>query len=238
MTSLSTTLTEIVDLSPDVKEFRLDLQAQDYAFLPGQWLDLSLEINGKTEVGGYSITSAHTRHPQHISLAIKAAPHHPVTTYLHEQARVGDSIQISEGQGACFYHPDMGKQIVLIAGGIGITPLISIFRTIREQEANTQVALIYSAHSPEDFIFSEEIRNSANEYENMLAVFTCTDESLAELPDWIHFQEHVDRFFLKSMSLPSQAHYFICGPAPMLSEVEKELLELKVPGGQIHYEKW
>lgn len=238
MESLSATLLEIDALSADVKGFKLDLQAQDYDFMPGQWLDLSLEINGKTEVGGYSITSAHSPHPQHISLAVKAAPHHPVTAYLHQQAKVGDTVQISQGQGACVYHPDMGKQIVLIAGGIGITPLISIFRSIRDQEPDTQVALIYSAHAPEDFVFAEEIRSSANEYEHVLAVFTCTDEARTELPDWVHFQEHVDGFFLKSMNLPAQAHYFICGPAPMLSEVEKQLLALEVPAGQIHYEKW
>ncbi len=236
MTSLTATLSEIDNLSPDVKGFTLDLQGQDYDFLAGQWLDLS--IADKSEVGGYSITSAHSSHPQQLKLAIKAAPHHPVTAYLHEQAKVGQQVQISQGQGACVYHPDMGKQIVLIAGGIGITPLMSIFRSIRDQEPDTQVALIYSAHAPEDFVFTDEIRSSANEHENVLAVFSCTDQERAELPDWIHFQERVDGFFLKSMNLPPQAHYFICGPATMLSEVEKQLLVLGVPAGKIHYEKW
>ncbi|PIX75605.1 MAG: hypothetical protein COZ38_04650, partial [Rhodocyclales bacterium CG_4_10_14_3_um_filter_68_10] len=146
-------------LTPDVKGFSLDLQGQDYDFLPGQWIDLSLEINGKNEVGGYSITSAYQEQPQQISLAVKAAPHHPVTAYLHQSAKVGDHVQISQGQGACVYHPDMGNKIVLIAGGIGITPLMSIFRSIRDHHPETQVALIYSAHSPEAFVFSDEIRS-------------------------------------------------------------------------------
>ena len=58
------------------------------------------------------------------------------------------------------------------------------------------------------------------------------------MPDWVHFTQRIDTPFLRDKNLPMTANYFICGPQRMISEVEEGLLELAIPAGQIHYEKW
>lgn len=236
MEKLKATIQSIQQETPKIKRFVLELQVP-FTYQPGQWIDLYCEIKGKHEIGGYSLTSQPQPDNTEIELAIKSSDNHPVTRFLYETAQVGDEVSISQAQGSCVYTPEIGPKIVLIAGGVGITPLMSIFRTIRDQHPETQIALLYSANSPDEFAFAEEIRNSAEKHKHILAAFTCTDLE-ADLPEWIHFQERIDTFFLKTMNLPSDAQYFISGPSPMLREVEESLLEIQVPAGHIHYEKW
>lgn len=237
MDKIKATIESIQQETPEVKRFVLKLQEPGFSYFPGQWIDLFCEIDGEHQVGGYSLTSQPLPENSQIELAIKHSAKHPVTAFMHNQAKVGDTVLISQAQGNCIYQPEMGKKVVLIAGGVGITPLMSIFRTVRDQYPDTHIALLYSAKTPEDFVFADEICASAEQHKHILAAFTCTDLE-AKLPDWVHFQERIDTFFLKTMNLPQDAQYFICGPSPMLREVEESLLEIKVPAGHIHYEKW
>lgn len=235
---ITATLLQVTPDTPTIKRFVFDVRAEDdFSYLPGQWIDLFLEIDGKTHVGGYSLTSVPGEVNTRIELAIQTSAKHPVTHYLCEEAQPGLKVHISQGQGACVYDPDMGDQLVLIAGGVGITPLMSILRSAVMLSPDAPVALLYSAHTPEDFAFAEAIQALAEQHENVLAVFTCTDAK-APLPDWVHFNQRIDTAFLKDKNLPLTANYFICGPQRMIAEVEEGLLELAVPAGQIHYEKW
>lgn len=234
---LTATLLQVTPETPTIKRFVFDVSDQDFSYLPGQWIDLFLEIDGKVQVGGYSLTSVPGEVNTKIELAIQTSAKHPVTHYLCEQASPGLQVHISQGQGACVYDPDMGEQLVLIAGGIGITPLMSILRSAVMLSPDAPVALLYSAHNPEDFAFAQDIHELAERHENVLAVFTCTEPQDA-LPDWVHFNQRIDTAFLKDKNLPLTANYFICGPQRMIAEVEEGLLELAVPAGQIHYEKW
>jgi glycine betaine catabolism B len=236
---LTATLLQVTPDTPTIKRFVFEVSEQDdFCYLPGQWIDLFLEIDGKVQVGGYSLTSVPGDVNTRIELAIQSSDKHPVTHYLCEEAQPGLQVKISQGQGACVYDPDMGEQLVLIAGGVGITPLMSILRSAVMLSPDAPVALLYSAHKSEDFAFAKEIQALAEQHENVLAVFTCTETTDEPLPDWVHFNQRIDTAFLKDKNLPLTAHYFICGPQRMIAEVEEGLLELAVPAGQIHYEKW
>lgn len=234
MNKFQARIKDIQELTPTVKGFCLALENTGFQYIPGQWIDLWVDMNGKTEVGGYSVVGFENGV---LELAVKASEHHQVTQFLHQQAEVGTPVTVSEAQGECIYTPDVGQKIVLIAGGIGVTPLMSIFRTIRDHEPDTQVAMLYSAKTPDEFAFADEIKEAADTKAHVLAAFTCTDLE-AELPDWVHFQERIDSFFLKTMNLPEDAVYYICGPSPMIRELEETLLTLGVAAGNIRYEKW
>ncbi len=233
---LTATLVKVTQETPTIKRFVFDVAGQGFDYLPGQWIDLFVTLDGALQVGGYSLTSAPGETNTQFELAIQTSTKHPVTHYLCEQAEPGVQVHVSQGQGACVYDPDMGEQLVLIAGGIGITPMMSILRSAVMLSPDAPVAVLYSAHTPEDFAFAAEIRDLAERHENVLAVFTCTETE--DIPEWVHFTQRIDTAFLKDKNLPMDAHYFICGPQTMIAEVEEGLLELAVPAGQIHYEKW
>ena len=80
------TIASIEEETPTVKSFRLDLRRQDFRFSPGQWIDCYVEINGKTEIAGYSMTSSPLDQGT-IDIAVKRVGENPVTHYLHDKAR-------------------------------------------------------------------------------------------------------------------------------------------------------
>ena len=115
--------------------------------MAGQWVDFFVTLEGAEAVGGYSITSSPAEQTT-ISLAVKRdGSDHPVTNWLHEDARVGDGVEVSLG-GDFFYEPDEAESVVLIAGGIGLTPLMSIVRSVDELATRSQLTLVYSASTP------------------------------------------------------------------------------------------
>ena len=146
------TITSIARQTPTIKSFDLDLGGRELGFKPGQWVDFFVSLEGAEGVGGYSITSSPSIQDS-IGLAIKLDEgDHPVTNWLHKEARVGDSVEISLG-GDFYYTPDMIDPIVLIAGGIGLTPLMSIVRAIAESGQPPPTTLIYSVSTPSEILF-------------------------------------------------------------------------------------
>ena len=125
---LTATIVAIRQETPTIKSFRLDLNGHEIGFKAGQWVDFFVILEGAEAVGGYSITSSPAEQTT-ISLAVRRDDSdHPVTNWLHEDARVGDTVEVSLG-GDFYYEPDEAESVVLIAGGIGLTPLMSIVRS-------------------------------------------------------------------------------------------------------------
>ena len=122
------TIVEISQASPTTKALRLDTGGNRLSFRPGQWVDFYADIGGEIAVAGYSITSSPSR-TGGLELAVKLVGENPVTYYVHQRARVGDVVEVEVG-GDFLYTSDMGGPLVLVAGGIGITPLMSIVRYV------------------------------------------------------------------------------------------------------------
>jgi len=120
-------ITAIASATPSIRVLRLAIPDAGFRFLPGQWVDLSIEADGTTHTAGYSIITS-PLHRGGIELAIKASARHPVARWVHEHARTGDTVRVSQGQGPFVYLPEMSDNVVLIGGGVGVTPLLSIFR--------------------------------------------------------------------------------------------------------------
>ena len=167
------TITRIARQTPTIKSFDLELGGRGLGFKPGQWVDFFVTIEGAEAIGGYSITSSPSVQTS-IGLAIKLDDgDHPVTNWLHKEAQVGDKVEISLG-GDFYYTPDMRGPIVLIAGGIGLTPLMSIVRAIAESDRPTPATLIYSASTPSEILFRQDLEDIASHNPNISLVFTIT----------------------------------------------------------------
>ena len=220
--------------TPTVKSFKLDLGGREFNFLPGQWLDCHVEVDGRMEVAGYSITSSPATEGA-IEIAVKLVGDNSVTRFLHEGARVGDRLTVDGGHGNFYYRREMGDSLVLIAGGIGITPLMSILRHVDGAEPDVRAILVYSARNPQEFVFRKELDEMAARSEDIRCVFTMTRPTGEP---WDGHVGRIDAGLLGESQIDLDALFFVCGPPLMGPEMVKLLGGLEVPASHVRYEQW
>ena len=223
----------ITPATPSIHTLRLAIPDASFRFLPGQWVDLSIEIDGMTHTSGYSITTSPI-HQGEIELAIKASARHPVARWVHERARVGDRVRVSQGQGPFVYLPEMSDNVVLIGGGVGVTPLLSIFRHVRDARLPTQVHLVYSVSDSHEILFRDELeaavrsaRQPARQHHRHPA-----------RSRWHGLTGRIDPVKLHALDVPDDTLYYLCGPKGMVEDMSTLLHDLGVPMNRIIFEKW
>ncbi len=231
---LPATIVAIRQETPTIKSFALDLDGREIGFMAGQWVDFFVTLEGAEAVGGYSITSSPAEQTT-FSLAVRRDDsNHPVTNWLHEDARVGDEVEVALG-GDFFYEPDETESVVLIAGGIGLTPLMSIVRSVHELATRTRLTLVYSASTPDELLFRDELGEIAAANPRIRHVFTVTQPA----PEaWGGHTGRIDSPLLKAESVDLDALFFVCGPPAMIRAMIAMLRGLGVQRARIRYEQW
>jgi ferredoxin-NADP reductase len=159
-------ISRIVRLSPSTTklQLRLDSEPTDapFDFSPGQWVDFYIPAIDR--VGGYSITSLPSELPL-LDLAVKASAH-PPAAWCTSRAKVGDRVALRTG--GDFVLNEAHEAALFVAGGVGITPLFSMLRTIlssaKEQHApaKKRTALLYTARTHEELLFKSELEALAS----------------------------------------------------------------------------
>ena len=219
--------------TPTTKSLRLDLGGKEFRFLPGQWMDCYAEIDGEVEIAGYSMTSSPTT-TDTIDLAVKLVGENPVTHYIHDRARVGDMLHIEVG-GDFYYKRDMGDSLTLIAGGIGITPLMSIVRYVNDAAPEVRLTLVYSAKAPSELLFHDDLNEIASKNKNIRCLFTVTQPTGEP---WDGRVGRIDADMLEKADIDLNALFFICGPPSMVADTVLMVEGLGVPTSRIKYESW
>lgn len=169
-----------------------------------------------------------------LELAIKSSTHHPVTRWLHEVAKTGDAVRISGGQGVFVYQPEMSQRVVLIGAGVGVTPLISIFRYIADAVPATDATLVYSIPGLDEFLFRGEIERLTRHHSNLHSLITVTKFDT----QWPGRVGRMDADLLKNAGMSEDTLYYLCGPQGMVEDVSAVLGSLGVPASRIIFEKW
>ena len=223
----------ITPATPSIHILRLAIPDARFRFLPGQWVDLSIEIDGVTHTSGYSITSSPILQGE-IELAIKASARHPVARWAHERAAVGDRVCVSQGQGPFVYLPEMSDNVVLIGGGVGVTPLLSIFRHVRDAALSTQVHLVYSVSDSREILFRDELDEAVQSHDNLHLSITVTQPD----SNWHGLTGRIDPVKLHALDVPDDTLYYLCGPKGMVEDMSTLLHDLGVPMNRIIFEKW
>ena len=226
-------IAEVRQETPTVKTLTLDLMGQDFSFHPGQWVDCYAEIDGERLVAGYTLTSSAAVKGT-VELAVKEGDN-PVTRFIHGEAAVGDTLHVDGGQGAVYYTREMGDSLVLIAGGIGITPLVSMVRTVKDSHPDVEATLVYSARSPSELVFREELDAIARENDNIRCFLTVTGPDSG---DWAGRRGRIDHGLLSEAGAKRGALFFLSGPAPMAEAMMGILRGLGVSEVSIRYEQW
>jgi cytochrome-b5 reductase len=193
--------------------------------LPGDFLYVHATLNGKTVKRAYTPSSL-PGVTGYFDLTVKRYETGLVSRYLHEQ-HIGDTVLMSGPNAGGHWVDGMAKQVGFVAGGTGITPMISIIRWILANRIDAELFLIFANKTEADIIFRQEWERAVREHPN----FHC--HHLLENPPvgWRQGTGRVTPDVLRR-HLPSpgpETCIFLCGPPPMVDAAEAMLLELGYP---------
>ena len=197
-------------LTEEIVKLKVTPENEQFSWLAGQWIDFSCMIDDQEQVAGYSICSAAGKGS--FELLVRKS-RHPVSLWLHQANRSGASILIQGGSGSCVYLPEQHQEIVCLAGGIGITPIISMLRTARQHQKNA--TLYHSVRHREELLFAEEFPDSH---------YTVTAEG------------HRLDFTTIALKHGKHTHYFLCGPRSFIDEAAAVLSQAGCVN--VHFERW
>lgn len=221
-------ISQIFEESPDVKTFRLMNPlggVLPFSYLPGQFLTVTVPTDSKPMKRSYTIASSPTQH-DYAEITVKHEEQGVVSGFLHGRSQVGDLLECSGPSGTFIFSGRECKCILLIGGGVGITPLMSVIRYLTDRSWPGDIYLIYSIHSPQDFIFQEELDYLQRRHPNLRVIVTV---SHPEGTDWKGPTGRITKELI-SQSVPDLASRYVhlCGPVPLMEAVKKLLAELGV----------
>ncbi len=219
-------LTAIEIDTHDTKTFRFDLPADaTLDMLPGDYLYAHATINGKTVKRPYTPSSLPGT-TGYFEVTVKRYETGVVSKYLHDQ-HIGDPVLMSGPHPGGHWVDGMAKRVGFVAGGTGITPMISIIRWILTNRVDADLFLIFANKTEVDIIFREEWQRAMREHQN----FHCYH--VLEQPP-VGWAEGIGRITVDVLrrDLPAadpNTCIFLCGPPPMVDALEPSLKELGYP---------
>ncbi|QDV51036.1 ferredoxin reductase [Gimesia fumaroli] len=227
---------EVIQETDEVRTFRLDnLKGQLAPHKPGMFVKVCLNINGAEVWRSFSISSS-PRHPERIDLTIKRNPLGQVGNYFFDHIGPGSNILLKGPLGKFYFDPqEHTEPLVLLCAGIGITPMISMVRYLKEAEINNPCYLFYGARTHNDIIFDEETRSLITEMPDFHYFLTLSQPA----PHWLGYCGYLNSdFVLSKIPQVQMSRFFLCGPRRFNQDFEISLLENGVPHEMIHSEQF
>lgn len=210
-----------------------------YQYKQGQYITLKLTINGEELRRSYSIcTSPYTE--KELRVAIKEVKDGRASTFINQKLKVGDMIEVMTPMGS--FHSVLSgsnkKNYVLFAGGSGITPMMSILKSILHIEKQSNITLIYANRDEDSTIFKTELEKIAAENKDHFKLVNIYDNPKAQVADLHKGLITADKAkaLIENYGGVNADEYFICGPGPMMENVKTTLEGLKIAKEKIHIE--
>lgn len=215
------------------------LMASQYQYKAGQYLTFSIMINGEEVRRSYSMCSSPLMDDK-IAISVKEVEGGKMSTYLNENVKEGDSIDIMPPMGKFILEPNesAANHYFLVGGGSGITPLFSIIKTALKAEPNSKCYLIYANRDEESVIFEEELKALEASHDNFKVIYTLDNPKGA----WMGHRgfltkEMVSETARQELGLNYPvAQYYTCGPSPMMDVVVEALKSIGVRDDNVHTE--
>jgi ferredoxin-NADP reductase len=212
----------------DIRTIRV-ARPEGFEFCAGQFIAVRVRVDGKDCSRCYSVSSS----PEvrgYLEISVKRQG--LVSNALHAMARPGALLSVRAPSGAFKYPSADDRPLVLVAGGVGITPLISMLRHAIHAEPARPVTLLYSARTEADFAFRDEIAALARRHPQFRPYLASSRSSSPDI-----YPGRIDEALIKAAA-PDIAHsiVLVCGPVPMIEQMKLMLPALGVPAEQIRRE--
>lgn len=211
---------------------------ETYDFLPGQYLALEAEINGETIRRSYSICTSPREND--LRVAVKQVKDGKFSTYANTSLKAGDTLAVMSPEGRFVVKTDKAarKHYCLFAAGSGITPMMSILKSVLAEEPESEITLFYGNKKVSSIIFRDELEDLKNTYMDRLTVFhILSRENLGiDLYSGRIDADKCKAFCEKLFDFSNADEFYMCGPFEMIQNVSKYLEEIGIEKSNIHFE--
>lgn len=233
---------EVIRETPDASTivFAIPSHLQSiFYYNPGQYVTLSLKLNGQEVRRAYSFCSSPFT-DEFPAITVKKVINGQVSPFVNDQLKAGDTVDLMPPMGKFVpeLNPANKKHYVLYAGGSGITPVMSILKSVLHQEPHSIVTLVYANRDEQSIIFKKVINQLLDTHASRLKVIHCLEQASAGFqgftgrPGVSDYQSITQNLMREGYS----NEFFICGPGGMMDAVKTALEGMHIPAEQIHSE--
>ncbi|MCX6351554.1 MAG: ferredoxin--NADP reductase [Bacteroidetes bacterium] len=211
-----------------------------YHYIPGQYLTLKIDINGKNYNRAYSLC-ANPNDADNLIVTVKRMEGGLASNHLNATIKEGMEMEVLPPMGNFTATMDAGHQnhYVLIGAGSGITPLMSILRTALQQEPQSKITLVYGNKSLDSIIFKNDLETLQNQYPERLQLI----HTLTRVGDeWQGRRGRLHQALVKEIVTTDvkdfglKKQFYICGPSGMIEQASLALKEIGFSKEQVHEE--
>lgn len=243
------TITNKIRETDDTYSFTLALENGEKLpqFLPGQHLIFRLPVQEKKHplLRNYSLSETPIlRHFYRVTIRRAAppelnrdAPPGIGSSYFHDAMRVGDRVEAEAPRGSFCLDLDDNRPVVLLAAGIGITPLLSMYKALANDTLERETWMFYGAPREENLAHSEELTALALTYSHLHLHYCLSRQSRIPHQEGIYYHRgRIDISTIKNVLPSNNYRFYLCGPDKMVAQLAIELAEWGVPEADIRQE--
>lgn len=205
-------------------------------FRAGQYITLKVKPEGQeyTSLRHYSLSDAPGK--DYYRISVKKEEGGVVSNYLHKEVNEGDVLPVSAPAGE-FVLQASDKPVVLISGGVGLTPMVSMLNTIVEQQSEREVTFIHGALNSDVHALKDDVARLAEQHENVKS-YIAYSEPTEQDREAKNFDKEgfIDLEWLQSILKDQHADFYFCGPVPFMKSIYHALKEWGVEAENIHFE--
>ena len=235
---------EVVPETAEANSIRFEVPPElrdTFAFKAGQHLTLKADIGGEEVRRNYSLCTAPSE--QDWMVTVKRIAGGLFSNWVGDQLMAGDTLDVMPPHGSFTtdFDPDRKRHLVGIAGGSGITPVMSLLRTALRQEPDSRFTLLYGNRDSNSIIFLEELAKLKDRYLDRFELyhFLAEEEGEFELFNGMLDRDRCDEAIEHLVGgADGVDDWFICGPGPMMDAAEQALVDREVSRDRIHIERF
>lgn len=211
------TIREVVHVAKDAVNLVFEKPA-DFSYQPGQFITIIKEIEGKKIRRAYSLCTTPFE-DEYPAVTVKRVPGGAMSNHLNDHAKAGDEVEIMEPMGifTTEYNDSNARSTVFFGGGSGITPLMSILRSVLLKEPKSTATLVYGNRSEEYIVFKELIKELENTYQGRFKALHILEEGEADYKG--RPTQEMIKEITSALACDSATEFYICGPQPMMDVV-------------------
>lgn len=210
----------------------------EYVFTAGQYITLKTVVDAKEIRRDYSLSSSPVS--ELLTVTVKEIENGVFSSYANTQLKTGDTLEVGTPKGRFVYDPenDTSDTIVAFAAGSGITPIMSIARTVLEAETDCRFVLIYGNKSPKKTIFYDEILKLQSLHSDRFKLQFVYSETNEEGALFGRIDSGTTNYFLKNIIEHHEGSkkFYLCGPEGMINSVNTILSDKGIETSQILFE--